>query len=267
MTQSSALYFGQVIHQRLRPKRHFLKYRVFWMLLDLDEVEDHCRRLRLFSLGRFNLVSFDPRRHGDGSDMSLREQMLIWLDRAGLDIGDGPIRLLTMPSILGYVFNPISVYYCHYTDGRLAALIYEVTSTFGVRHSYVVPLSDRDSGKSVFKQAASKALYVSPFMDMDMDYVFRGHVPSERLDLAIEGRDADGVLIQAVMAAQRRPLNDRNLLSAVVMFPLLTFKVVAAIHWEALKLWLKGVALTRQPAPPKQAASVQSKSGLQDADL
>lgn len=265
MSVASALYFGEVAHLRLRPKRHFLKYRVFWMLLDLAEIDGLDQRLKFFSNARFNLVSFDPRGHGDGSSTPLRAQIMAWLEKAGVDIGEGAIRLLTMPRILGYVFNPISIYYCHNPDGRLAALVYEVTSTFGVRHSYVIPLTDEQSRTGIFRQAAAKALYVSPFMGMDMDYSFRGHTPSEALDVSIEGRDAEGTLITATIDAKRRPMTDKALLGAVVGFPLLTFKVVAAIHWEALRLWIKGVGLTRQPKPPEQAASVQLKSRLEEA--
>ncbi len=260
MTAASALYFGKVIHTRFRPKAHHLDYRVFWLFLDLAEMDRIDSQLRHFSVGRFNLVSFHPRDHGDGSDTPLRDQITNWLGKAGIDIGQGAIRLLTMPRILGYVFNPISIYYCYDETGRLAALVYEVTSTFKNRHSYVIPVPDADLGQRHFEQAAAKALYVSPFMDMEMDYRFRGHVPSKTLDLMIDGSDAHGKLIHASMSAQRQPLTDKSILRAMVGFPLLTMKVVAAIHWEALKLWVKGVGLTKQPAPPAEAATVQTVS-------
>lgn len=248
MTWASALYRGEVTHQRLRPRPHRFSYRVFWLLLDLDELDRLDRRLGLFSRNRFNLMSFHDRDHGDGTDAALRRQVEAWLHRAGIDIGQGPVRLLTMPRVLGYVFNPISVFYCHHLDGRLAALVYEVTNTFGGRHAYVIPVPEGDQPTGRIRQGAAKALYVSPFMGMAMDYEFLGHVPRERLDLTITGRDAEGPLIAAVMAAERRPMEDRELLSAAIALPLLTLKVTAAIHWEALKLWLKGVGLTRQPA-------------------
>jgi DUF1365 family protein len=259
VTWASALYRGEVMHQRLRPKAHRFKYRVFWLLLDLEELDGLDRRLRLFSRSRFNLLSFHDRDHGDGSTTALRSQVEAWLGRARIDIGQGPVRLLTMPRILGYVFNPISVFYCHHLDGRLAALVYEVTSTFGVRHAYVIPVSEGDQATGRIRQGAAKALYVSPFMGMAMDYEFRGHAPRERLDLTIMGRDADGPLLTAAMAAERRPMEDRDLLSAAIALPLLTLKVTAAIHWEALKLWLKGVRVTRQPAPADEAVTIQSR--------
>lgn len=259
MSQASALYRGGVMHRRLRPKAHRLNYRVFWLLLDLAEIDELDRRLRLFARNRFNLLSFHDRDHGDGSGAALRPQIEAFLDRAGIEIGKGAIRLLTMPRVLGYVFNPISIYYCHHVDGRLAAMVYEVTSTFGVRHAYVIPVPEKDQAAGVIRQGAAKALYVSPFMGMDMDYAFRGHAPGERLDLTIDGLDAGGVLITAIMSAERRALDDKALWSATLALPLMTFKVMAAIHWEALKLWIKGVRLTRQPPPVPEVVTIQRR--------
>lgn len=260
MTQASALYRGEVMHMRLRPKAHRLNYRVFWLLLDLAEIDALGRRLRLFSRNRFNLVSFHDRDHGDGSGAALRPQIEAWLSRAGIDIGDGPIRLLTMPRVLGYVFNPISLYYCHQADSRLAAMVYEVTSTFGVRHAYVIPVLDEDQAAGLIRQGAAKALYVSPFMGMEMDYAFRGHAPGQSLDLTIDGVDAEGLLITAALSAERRPLSDREIWLATLALPLMTLKVMVAIHWEALKLWLKGVRLTRQPPPAWEPVTIQTRA-------
>lgn len=257
MTQASALYRGGVMHRRLRPKAHRLNYRVFWLLLDLEEIEGLDRRLRLFSRNRFNLLSFHDRDHGDGSGAALRPQIEALLARAEIDIGDGPIRLLTMPRVLGYVFNPISLYYCHQANGRLAAMVYEVTSTFGVRHAYVIPVPEVDQAAGLIRQGAAKALYVSPFMGMEMDYAFRGHAPGQRLDLTVDGVDAEGLLLTAAMSGERRTLDDTALWSAALALPFMTLKVVAAIHWEALKLWVKGVRLTRQPPPAREPVTIQ----------
>ena len=259
MTEASALNLGGVTHERVRPRAHRVNYRVFWLLLDLAEIDRLDRRLRLFSHNRFNLLSFYDCDHGDGSGTALRGQIEAVLHRAGVDIGRGPIRLLTMPRVLGYVFNPISLYYCHQADGRLAAMVYEVTSTFGLRHAYVVPVPAEDQVAGVIGQVAVKALYVSPFMGMEMDYEFRGRAPGERLGLTIKGVDAQGPLITAAMAARRRPLQDAELLSAALALPLMTLKVMVAIHWEALKLWLKGVPLTRQPPPASEAITIQHR--------
>ena len=245
------------MHRRLRPRAHRLAYRVFWLLLDLSEIDRLDRRLKLFSRGRFNLLSFHDRDHGDGTPTPLRAQVEALLARAGLDIAGGPIRLLTMPRVLGYVFNPISLFYCHHRDARLAAVIYEVTSTFGVRHAYLIPVPAADQAAGEISQCAAKALHVSPFMGMEMDYEFRGRVPGHRLELTIGGFDADGLLIAASMSAQRRPLTDGALLAAAAAIPLLTLKVVAAIHWEAFRLWLKGVKIKPAPAPAADPVSIQ----------
>lgn len=257
MTGASALYRGRVMHRRLRPRVHRLDYRVFWLLLDLDQIDDLDRRLRLFSRNRFNLLSFHDRDHGDGSGAALRDQIEALLERAGVDLSGGAVRLLTMPRVLGYVFNPISLYYAHGPEGDLRAMVYEVTSTFGVRHAYVIPVPPEDRGEGVIRQGAAKALYVSPFMGMEMDYRFRGRAPAERVDMVIDGHDAEGLLIRAAMWGERRPLTDRGLLAASLAVPLLTLKVMTAIHWEALKLWVKGVALTRQPPPAQDPFTIQ----------
>lgn len=247
---NSALYSGDVVHARLRPRRHRLRYRVFWLLLDLAELDTIDRRLRLLSRNRFNLLGFHDRDHGDGSGRPLRDQILELLDREGVDIGAGAIRLLTMPRVLGYVFNPISLYYCHLPDGRLAAMVYEVTSTFGERHAYVLPVAAGDAAEDRIRQTADKRLYVSPFMTMGMRYDFRGKAPSEALTLLIDGFDREGLLIATAMRGRRRPLTDRTILTTALSMPLLTLKVIAGIHWEALRLWLKGVPLTSRVLPP-----------------
>jgi len=257
VTQASALYRGGVTHRRLRPRDHRLNYRVFWLLLDLAEIDGLDRRLRLFSRNRFNLLSFHDRDHGDGSGAGLRPQIEAFLDRAGVDLEGGTIRLLTMPRVLGYVFNPISLYYCHRADGRLAAVVYEVTSTFGVRHAYVIPVPAEDQAAGVIRQGAAKALYVSPFMGMEMDYEFRGYAPGDRLDMTIDGLDAEGLLITAAMTGERRDLSDASILSAAIALPFVTLKVMAAIHWEALKLWIKRVPLTRQPPRAWDPVTIQ----------
>ena len=250
MTGASALYAGGVVHQRLRPRRHRLQRRIFWLLLDLEEIDGLDRRLRLFSRNRRNLFSFFDRDHGDGSGRPLRAQVEARLAAIGVSLGGGAIRLLTMPRVFGYVFNPISVYYCHTADGRLAAVSYEVSSTFGERRWYdlAIPVEGPDG---VFRQSCAKTLYVSPFMEMEMRYRFRGGAPGERVGLTVGCDDARGPLLTASLWGERRALADGALARAALAFPLMTWKVVAAIHWEALLLWLKGVPVTlaRRPAP------------------
>jgi uncharacterized protein len=242
------IYAGHVGHTRLRPRRHALRYRIFMLLLDLDDLGALAARLRWFSLGRFNLLSFHPTDHGDGSHEPLRRQVQRHLAAAGLSIDGGAIRLLCMPRVLGYGFNPISLYFCHRPDGELAAVLYEVTSTFGERHSYLIPHTPEGAAGAVGRVA--KRLHVSPFMDMALRYTFRVSVPSESVRLAIDAADDEGVILTTRFAGRRRPLTDRHILAACLTHPLLTLKVIAAIHWEALKLLLKGVPLrVATPAP------------------
>ena len=248
MSPASALYIGKVFHARLRPKPHRFTYRVFWLLLDLPELDALAARLSLFSRNRFNLLSIHDRDYGDGTGRPLRVQVEARLAEAGVKIGAGPVRLLTMPRLLGFVFNPISLYFCHQEDGRLAAMIYEVTSTFRERRFYVLPVDAEDAEAGRFRQRIDKTLYVSPFMGMDMVYDFKGQSPGEALAVAINGSDAEGLLIATTMTGERKPITDRALAAVALAMPLLTLKVVAAIHWEALKLWLKGVPLTRKPS-------------------
>jgi uncharacterized protein len=245
---ASCLYLGTVMHRRLKPRLHKLRYRAFWMLLDLDELPQLARRLRLFSLERFNLFGFYNADHGDGSAKPLRAQIEAHLAAAKIDLAGGKITLLCMPRIAGFVFNPISVYYCYRNDGRLAALVYEVHNTFRQRHSYVIA-AEGDAAEPL-QQQCMKAFYVSPFMDMDIAYRFRVNPPAQRVALVIEGSDRQGPVILASLAGRRQTLGDPALLRVFVAYPLLTLTVVAGIHWEALKLWIKGMRLrVRPPAP------------------
>jgi len=252
----SAIYRGQVVHTRFRPVRHRLKHRLLWLLLDLDELPLLSRRLRLFSLNRFNLVDFRDRDHGDGSSTPLRAQIEAALASAGLEPDGGAIRVLCMPRVLGTVFNPLSVFFCHRADGRLRAMLYEVNNTFGDRHSYLVPVTQADADQPVLRQSCAKQLHVSPFMDMAMTYHFRVVPPGDRAVVAIGGHDAGGKMISAAYAGQRHALTDANLLRAFIAQPLLAAQVLGAIHWEALKLWRKGMRVRARPLPPTDAVSV-----------
>jgi uncharacterized protein len=254
--EASALYVGRVMHQRLRPKRHRLAYRVFSLLLDLDELPALAGRLRFFSLNRFNLFSLHERDYGAGAG-GLRAHVERQLRVAGLPAG-GAIRLLTMPRILGYAFNPISVYFCDDANGELRALLYEVNSTFGERHSYLIEVDAAERGAPLLHQRCAKRLHVSPFLAMDMRYEFSVAPPSAaRADfsLGVSAHDADGAVLNARLDAMRRPLADAALLRVFLTHPLLTLKVIAAIHWEALRLWLKGVRLQPRPAAAPQAVN------------
>ena len=253
----SCLYTGSVMHRRIKPKTHKLRYRAFWTLLDLDELPSLDKKLRLFSMERFNLFGFYTADHGDGSKVPLRTQAEKHLATAGIDLEGGKIELLCMPRMLGFVFNPISVYYCYRRDGALAALIYEVHNTFGQRHSYLIPV-ETASGEAL-EQRCLKSFYVSPFMDMKISYTFRIQKPGGRVALAIQGADAEGPVIIASLAGRHRALTDKTLLRTFFVFPLLTLTVVAGIHWEALKLWIKGMRLRPRPPAPGAVTIVRQQ--------
>jgi DUF1365 family protein len=256
---ASRLYVGEVTHQRLRAVSHALRYRIFMLLLDLEEVEGLLGRLRLLGRGRFGLMSFDPRDHGDGSNTPLRTQVEARLAQAGI-VAQGPVRLLCMPRVLGYGFNPISVYYCHHTDGRLKALLYEVTNTFGDRHSYLIAC-DAAAGDVVI-QTAAKEMHVSPFMEMDLTYRFTVRQPTHTVAIAIRVEDAGGPLLGTAFVGAGHPLSDAALLRAWFAHPLLTWKVIAGIHWEALRLFSKGVGLQSRPPAPAQAVTIVKSTDL-----
>jgi DUF1365 family protein len=247
--RASALYSGAVVHERLRPRFHRFRYRAFWVLFDLDELPELGRSLRLFSYNRVNLFSFHDRDHGDGSSAPLRFWIETHLREAEIDIGGGAIRLFCLPRMLGYAFNPISLFFCHRRDGSLAAILYQVNNTFGERHSYLLPVDPAQGAR--IRQGCAKRLYVSPFMDMAMSYDFRVGAPARTIDVTIDGSDGDGLVIKTALHGKRRPLDDRSLAGSLVALPLLTLKVIAAIHWEALRLWVKGVKLTKRPPKPE----------------
>ncbi|QND54903.1 DUF1365 domain-containing protein (plasmid) [Phyllobacterium sp. 628] len=267
----SAIYAGKVTHKRLRPKQHFLRYRMFYMLLDIDEIDRIAASHMLFSRNRFNLFSFFDRDHGSKFDAAagapeLRLYVENHLREAGMKPAGGAIKLMTMPRILGYVFNPLSVYFCHDSKGALTALIYEVNNTFGQRHSYVFPLDGSDDGKPLH-QACGKEFYVSPFMDMALDYDFTITRPSETASVVINASDAEGLIIATAFSGKRRAFSDWQLLKLFLAYPLLTLKVIAGIHWEALWIWLKGVSLKPRPQTPVQTRTIIPQPAKQDVQF
>lgn len=246
MTLHSCLYRGDVMHRRLRPAVHRFRYRAFWLLLDLDEMPSLASRLRLFSYNRFNLFALHDADHGDGSLTPLRTQAERCLTQAGIDTSGGPIRLFCMPRTLGYSFNPLSIYFCHRPDGELAAIIYQVHNTFGERHAYVAPV-EADAGN--IRHDCGKAFYVSPFMTMEMAYRFRLTEPAARFALGISASEHGEATLSACLSASRAELSDRTLLQNFLAIPLVTAKVIVTIHWEALRLWLKGMRPRHRPQP------------------
>lgn len=246
----SGLYTGHVAHAR--PDKHRLRYKVFMLALDLDEIDALDGKLALFAHNRFSLMGLHDRDHADRVRAPLRPQIEQKLREAGIAFDGGEITLLTMPRILGYAFNPLSVYFCRRKSGELAALIHQVNNTFGEQHFYVLPAAERNG---VVAQDCAKDFFVSPFLEMDLRYEFRVVPPGEAVSVAMIVRRSAHVALTASFAGERRELTDANLLRAWLGNPLLTLSVVAGIHWEALKMLIKGVRyLGRGPKLPWEAA-------------
>jgi DUF1365 family protein len=254
VTPASALYVGEVAHRRSRDFDHRLSYRVYMLLLDLDEMESGGSRPSLLGRGRFGLMTWRAGDHGDRSGRPLRAQIEAHLAAAGIALDGGPIRLLTMPRILGYGFNPISVFFCHRADGELAALLYEVTNTFHERHVYLAATPGPSAG--AIRQTAEKAFFVSPFMDMGLTYDFTVQPPGEVVSVVVAARRGETPVLTASFAGARRPLTNAQLLRAFVTHPLLTWKVMAGIHWEAVRVMLKGARYRHRGSPPTRPATL-----------
>ncbi len=261
---SASIYRAEVVHARSGPVRHRLRHAVFYLYLDLDRVEETAGRSRLFSCNHFNLLSFFDRDHGARDGRPVKAWVEEELERAGLHDPKGRIFLLTLPRILGYVFNPLSIYYCFDRRDRLAAVLYEVRNTFGELHGYLLPASPGADG--AVRQETPKRFHVSPFLGMTARYSFRVAPPGEVLDVRIRESAAGGAGLTALLRGRRRPFNDRELLAAVLSMPFMTLKVMAAIHWHAARLWLKGARFHAKPEAPADLVSADA-AGSAAAEL
>lgn len=246
---AAALYVGNVMHARMKPAGHRFTYSVFSLLVDLDRLAEADGLGRLFSVNHGNVVSFHERDHMSGDYPSLRAYVDALLVTAGIDRAER-VLLVCYPRIAGYVFNPLSVYYAYGDGDRLVALIYEVRNTFGERHTYVCPVADGEVTEAGIRQELDKRFYVSPFIGMDMRYRFRMLPPGDEIRWRILETDSEGPLLSATFSGRLRPLDDRTLAPLLLRMPFLTVKIVAGIHFEALRLWRKRVKLVPHPAPP-----------------
>ena len=244
---AAALYFGNVMHARLKPIGHRFSYRVMSLLVDLDRLDAADRQSRLFGVNRAALYSFNEADHGERDGSALRIYAQRCAAERGIDLTGGRVLLLCYPRLLGYAFNPLSAYFCHRADGELALMIYEVRNTFGDIHAYVLPVKPGESSDAGVRQAQEKLFYVSPFIEMAMRYHFRVSPPGDSVKLRILETDRDGPLLAATFNGRRRALTTAALLRSFCSLPLVTLKIVAAIHWEALRLWLKGVRPVLRP--------------------
>ncbi len=263
MTEDACLYVGRVMHHRLQPKTHRFVYRVFTVLFDIDRLDELDRRLRFFSVERANLFSFRYADHGPRNGQPLRLWVEAELEKAGMTTRPATIRLLAMPRFLGYAFNPLSLYYCYDAAGRAFAIIYEVKNTFGEQHAYVLAIDDDAASRGVVRQQCDKNFYVSPFIEAKAAYRFRLNLPKDRLQVLIREQIESGLLLIATLTGERRALTDGELLRQALRHPFLTQKVIATIHIQALKLWLKGIRL--QPRASKEPLAAGPNSNARPA--
>lgn len=258
---AAALYFGDVMHARLKPLGHRFSYRVMSLLIDLDRLDEADTASPLFGVNRAALYSFRECDHGRRDGSSLRDYVQRCARDHGVDLTGGRVLLLCYPRLLGYTFNPLSVYFCYDADGDVALLIYEVRNTFGDIHPYVLPVRPGQRTDAGIRQEQDKLFYVSPFVEMAMRYRFRVSPPADDVKLRILETDADGPLLAATFHGARSSLTTRQLLRAFVALPFVTFKIVAAIHWEALRLWIKGAKLVpRMPPQPDKNGFASRRS-------
>jgi DUF1365 family protein len=240
------------MHARLKPMGHRFSYRVMSLLIDLDRLAVADRLSPLFGVNRAALYSFHEADHGMRDGSSLRAYVQRCAAERGIDLTDGRVLLLCYPRLLGYTFNPLSVYFCHRADGELALLIYEVRNTLGDIHPYVLPVAPDEISDAGVRQQQD--------IEMAMRYHFRVRPPGARVQLRILETDREGPLLAATFNGRHRMLNTKELLCAFFAFPLVTMKVMAAIHWEALRLWLKGARLVPRNDAARNTGLATGKS-------
>ncbi len=239
------LYRGDVMHMRLRPFGHRFAYGVFTLLLDIDRIEAVAAGLRLFSVDRFNVFAFRRRDHGPRDGGPLRPWVEARLAEAGLPDRPARILLLSIPRLFGHAFNPLSVFWCYGADGRLESVIYEVKNTFGDQHPYALAATPGPDG--AIRHDQPKEFFVSPFIGMDQTYRFTLRPPGARLSVRIKQGDAAGDTLIATQNGAAAPLTDAALARIALTAPWATLKIMAAIHWQALRLWLKGAKFLGHP--------------------
>lgn len=251
----AALIFGEVMHRRMFPVRYRFVYKVFSLLLDLDRIGEAAAASRWFSRNRFNLLSFYDRDHGPGDGSSLRDWLTGQIARMGLELPIQRIEIQCFPRILGHVFNPLSLWFCYGPDDQPVAVLAEVHNTFGERHSYLLHRGGEPMPWPVLRHSHAKEFHVSPFIGMEADYRFRFARKGDEQSTVIHEYQDQQLMLIAVQRGETRAFSDANLLRALSRFPFVTLKVVAMIHWQALKIWWRGGRYFPKPQPPLKEVS------------
>ena len=255
MVKNSCIYIGNVVHKRFKPKKHFFKYSVFSIFLDLDEINELEKEISFFSYNKFNILSFFDKDHGNRDGSSIKDWIIQVLQKKNISTKNIKIKILCYPRIFGYVFNPLSIFFIYDTDSNPIAILYEVKNTFGEQHTYVFKINIKDQHIS---NNCKKKFYVSPFMDLESKYFFKVLIPNERLLVIIDQRDKEGKLLFASQDGERVKISSKNLLISYLKHPLMTLKIISAIHYEALKLWIKGVKLVKKNFKIKNNTSYEN---------
>ena len=255
MIKNSKIYIGKVIHKRFKPKEHYFKYNVFSLLIDLNELEQINKDIKFFSYNKFNIISFFDKDHGDRDGSSIKSWVKKNLKSIGIMTEDISIKLLCYPRIFGYVFNPLSTYFIYNKHSELISIFYEVKNTFGEQHTYIFKAQDEKTVQNKCK----KKFYVSPFIEMDCEYHFKTLNPREQLSVVINQNDKDGKLLFASQDGISKAFNNKNLILSYLTHPLMTFKIIGAIHYEAFKLWAKRIKLIAKKIKLKNNITIESK--------
>ena len=232
---NSCIYNGEVTHKRFKPVKHFLKYKTFSLLIDLDEIIQLDSRISIFSHNKFNVFSFYDKDHGERDGSNLKEWVLTNIRKFNIEGKINKIKILCYPRIFGYVFNPLSIFYC-YEDDKLKAIFYEVKNTFNEQHTYIFKVTKNEK----IEQKCKKKFYVSPFMEMNTFYNFKLLNPNERLSVFIKQTDSSGTVLTATQVGDKKEFSLKQLLINFFKYPLMTFKIISSIHFEAFLLWRKG---------------------------
>ena len=255
MIKNSYIYTGTVIHKRFKPKIHTFNYKVFSLLIDLSEIDLLHKTLRLFSYNKFNIISFFNKDHGARDGSSLKNWVLDNLKKNDIESEDVKIKLLCYPRIFGYVFNPLSVFYVYDKNSVLIAILYEVKNTFGEQHSYIFKTKKE---QNLIQHVCKKKFHVSPFIEMNCIYFFRLLKPGNKISVIIDVQDSEGKILYASQDGVKSELNNNNLFKSYLKHPLMTFKIIIAIHFEAFKLWTKGIKFIKKKLKIKNNITIEN---------